>query len=457
MATEIIPGQTTWSMTRDETGERDYKITFLVRGLSTDGPVAALDTPGLPRPGAPWNFDGDYDPWAYCRANATITPKVTKEPNRFFEIELLFSTKGSGDRCQDNQKGDPLLEPQRISGTYTKLTEEATHDRFGKLITNSAFEQIRGPQVEFDANRPTVKIQQNVPVLGITLWSPMIDTVNDRPLWGLPARCIKLSNVTWEYKYHGQCQVYYSRTFDYDINPNTFDRGVLDEGTKVLSGHWDPVTGNYVLDPVKDAPGGEWSPGLWEPGIEENWIPDTNAPPNPNRDNPAHFIRFKDRNGENARVILDGYGLPFNPPAEDTTDTCSECDPGVAPSKWAVFGLETTEDVILDHTTGCEWESSDVDVGLSVIGSGWNVRQVDADGNVSEWRNTNLDCSNPNVLVLASGEGPLTITIFPVPKAVPGERAIEKYDESNFLLLGIPAQLEPGINVGALGQSPSQL
>jgi hypothetical protein len=32
---------------------------------------------------------------------------------------------------------------------------------------------------------------------------------------------------------------------------------------------------------------------------------------NPDSTNPQHFIRYKDRNGENARVLLDGAGIPI--------------------------------------------------------------------------------------------------------------------------------------------------
>ena len=44
--------------------------------------------------------------------------------------------------------------------------------------------------------------------------------------------------------------------------------------------------------------------------ITNAWILDDidGSPPDP--DNPAHFDRYKDRNGENARVLLNGYGLP---------------------------------------------------------------------------------------------------------------------------------------------------
>jgi hypothetical protein len=295
-------------MTRDLEGHRTYKVKWLVRGDTTDGPANALQTSGLALPGDIWVIDGDVDVWAYCRQEASVNPLITNEPNSYFEVEQTFSTKPDEKRCKDQQIDDPLLRPQNISGGYTKYTEEATEDRFGDPITNSAHEQIRGPQVEFDRNRATVKIEQNVPLLQLELFNQMVNTVNDATLWGAPARCVKLGNVSWSKKYNGGCYAYYERVLDFEIfivvDPDTgdlvsgFDKDILDEGTKALNGHWAHGAGT--------AP----SPGGWE---LDNIA---GLPPDPT--NPTHFIRVQDRNGNTMRVILDGSGVPWDPDAPAT-------------------------------------------------------------------------------------------------------------------------------------------
>jgi hypothetical protein len=136
-----------------------------------------------------------------------------------------------------------------------------------------------------------------------------VDTVNDRDLWGLPPRWIKLSGATWDKKYYGPvtgggsvttgvgtkcadlptCSVFYVRVLDFEIDPRTFDRELLDHGAMVLRGHWDPTTGNWVLDPV---------PGY--AGVN-----------NPDPKNPAHFIRMTDRRANLIRGSLNG-GIPIN-------------------------------------------------------------------------------------------------------------------------------------------------
>lgn len=309
-----IVGRRKWEGSADENGDRDYQITWRIRTSRDEGPQAVMDCPGLPTPGAPWSFDDDSDETAWCRPKMTVKPivSVERDPCELWDLTQTFSNKpppeGQRQGCQDEKIDDPLLEPQQVSGTFVKYTEEATYDRFGIPIMTSSFEQIRGPQNEWDANRPSVTIKQNVAVLGLEIFAPMIDNVNILPLWGLPARCVKLSNVEWEKKFYGLCYVYYTRTLHFDVNYQTFDRDVLDEGTKCLNGHWDPDSGAWVLDAIDD----------------EGTIPDAG--------NPSHFTRFKDRNGENCRVVLNGSGLPSGVDVDiDGTGTAADIpsgDPG---------------------------------------------------------------------------------------------------------------------------------
>lgn len=293
--TATLKGPYSWKATRDRDGSRTYKVKYLVLCDKLDGPQQATLAPGLPTVGSTYALDNDADLWAYCMPDLDVTPVVEGEPNEQFFVECTFSTRGMP-RCNTSEVGDPLLEPQQVSGSFTRYSTEAVRDRFGNQLVNSAFEQLRGPQVEFDANRPSVKVVQNVASLGLATFSPMVDTVNAYTLWGLPPRTIKLSSASWERKYQGACTAYYTRTFEFDINYNTWDKVLLDEGTKALYGEWADVAGT--------AGGSYWK------------LKNIGGSP-PNRFNPAHFVRVKDRNGENMRVILDGKGVPFD--ADNTT------------------------------------------------------------------------------------------------------------------------------------------
>ena len=282
-------GRRVWGGRRDSDGFREYTITNLVKTTDVaDGPKTVMFAAGLPAIGSVWNFGNDIDVWAFCypdmevRRHPAIAPG---EKGLWWEVDQKFSTKPLT-RCQDTQVEDPLLEPQKVSGNFGKFTIEAVYDRFGNRIVSSSHEPLRGRQVEFDNNKPSVVIEQNVVNLGLSTFAQMIDTVNDGPMWGLPARCVKLSNAPWARKYYGQCNIYYTRIFEFDIDYNTFDRTGTDEGTKALRGHWDKNSASPTY---------------------RQWVVDSGV----SAANPAHFDRYKDWNGENVRGALNGAGVPI--------------------------------------------------------------------------------------------------------------------------------------------------
>lgn len=292
MATEVLGGPRTWEGERDDDGYRTYPVSFVVEGLAADGPVTVMLTPGLPAVGSLWVVGGEFDLWAWCTPYMKVKPRPETKvgsPTRLWDVDLKFTTKPiSRDRRDNPSNDDPLLEPDRVSGSFVKYTEEATKDRYGRAILSSSHEQLRGQQNEWDANRPQVRVEQNVPLLQADLWVPMVDHLNDAPLWGFPARCWKLGDPSWTRKFH-QNDVYYERTFTFDGNAATFDRDLLDEGTKALHGEWNMTTGAYDVTPFDPF-------GLITPDYT----------------NPQHFIRFTDKNANPCRVILNGFGRPIS-------------------------------------------------------------------------------------------------------------------------------------------------
>tara|TARA_R110000824_G_scaffold89967_12_gene220192 strand:- start:1235 stop:2131 length:897 start_codon:yes stop_codon:yes gene_type:complete len=278
MTTSVI-GRRDWSMTRDTEGHRNYKIKWLCFSTSVaDGPAHALVATGLPALGSGWAQGNDIDTWAKCLPNQSCRFMNKSEKGFMWEVEQTFSTKPLK-RCQDDSIENPLNEPDQISGGFSKYTEEIQKDKDGDSIKSSSHERIRGATVEFDANRPTVSISKNVLTLPLSTFAPMVDTVNDAVLWGLPKRCVKLSDVTWSRQLYGTCTFFYTITYGFDCRYDTFDRVVFDEGTKILN-----------------------------PEIA-----------NADKTDPKHFIRYKDVNGDYSRVFLDGNGAPLekgDPPVE---------------------------------------------------------------------------------------------------------------------------------------------
>lgn len=370
MTAAVRGGPRIWGGSRDDEGYREFTVRHIVKTTNkADGPYMVMFAAGLPAIGSVWNFGNDLDVWAFCYPYMKVDLHQHKEgdPHYWWAVDQKFSTKPLS-RCQDTQVEDPLLEPQQVSGNFGKYTIEAVYDRFGSLIKSSSHEQIRGRQVEFDNNKPSVTIRQNVASLGLSTFAQMIDTVNDGPMWGLSERMVKLSNAPWERKVFGQCRYYYTRTFDFDIDYKTFDRRALDEGTKALNGHWTTsatsgsgmtvnitsVSTTGAITGVATVTGGTDYPasttfqiavtggggtlgvvtastnssgvvtgvtlsaggsgysvtGIASTATGTGWVLDNIFGVTPNPDNPQHFTRYKDRNGENTRAILNGRGTP---------------------------------------------------------------------------------------------------------------------------------------------------
>jgi len=270
-------------MDRDKEGHREYHVVHYVETTTvSDGPQVVMLTAGLPIIGAVWNFGNDVDNWAMCHPDMSIRKhRDARDPDvTMWEVDQLFSTKPLY-RCQTTEIGNPLLEPQEIGGGTVRYNDIPKYDENGDPIENSAHEPLSVP---FDENRPTVYVSQNVASLGEDVWGPMVDTVNDEPLWGFGPRQVKLSDVRWQRKLYGVCNYYYTRRFGFDTNADGFDKVVPDEGTKVLHGEWSEETGEFETVLIAGLP--------------------------PDPDNIQHFDRFKDRNGEIMHIQLDGEGMP---------------------------------------------------------------------------------------------------------------------------------------------------
>lgn len=231
MVVSII-GELEWSMTRDSEGHRDYTLQWLLESGYNDGPANVMLCPGLPAIGSTWAPGDDLDLWAWCRPDMTVRPVMSKEPNNLWIVEQLFSTKPLK-RCQDTPIEDPLSEPPDLSGTFIKQMERRLVDRNGDPIVSSSWEQYPDP-VEVPIALPTVVVTRNVANLTLAVSSQVLQQapLNDAPLWGVGARCVRLSNFTWQRKLYGSCSFYFTETLEFEIDYRGFDHPRYDWGTR---------------------------------------------------------------------------------------------------------------------------------------------------------------------------------------------------------------------------------
>jgi len=438
-----VKGIVKWTGTADQNGYVTFKITYLVGCLPIEGPWAAMTAVGLPLYGAWYIMPGGAEENinAWCRWDADAQPRLTAEPNAEFEVTKTFSTKPPDPTdkvCSTQQFSNPLLEPAKISGSFINKAAIYTQDRFGNNIEYSSHEPILGELAKFDKNRNQVKISQNIKVeeFDLPLLETMRDTVNAFPLWGMPARTIKLSNAEWERAFWGTCGMYFKRTLTFEVNEDTFDVNIQDKGKMVLKGHWEKDT---TVDP---------------PRFTGNWIVE-NVGPNPaDPSNPKHFIIFKDFHGQPREGLLNGAGIPAGTRIRSEWMVALDAVPATTPPiqldsafwapvndpstyiEWSAFPDEVYRrgDLLSDTVTGT-WYVVLVDGVLDLDDP--NQSDINWHAFTSPFPPGGID-QGPWVEGTAYDEGDIVQVTEDIRA---GNIHVEAYDESDFTLLGIPLDI----------------
>jgi len=235
MSAFVWGGLRDWSSDRDIEGRREYTARWLVKTTDPmDGPAVVSQASGLVLPGTAWSLGNDYDPWVFCENTLAIRRHgvVEGEKGNWWTVDQKFSSpKPNSKKCQDSNFDDPLNEPPKVTGSFVRFEGEVKRDRNNQLVLSSSFEFIRG--LMRDYNRAAVTVKMNSAVLGLDVYTGYIDTLNDSPMWGLEARKIKFSELSWEELYYGTCYRYFAHTLTFEIRPDGFDRDdVQDVGYK---------------------------------------------------------------------------------------------------------------------------------------------------------------------------------------------------------------------------------
>ncbi len=364
----------------DAEGQRTYTVTFLLTTLTPefDGPQQAMICPDLPVIGSTYAYGNEIDIWAWRQPGVSIkapgeyrqgnlrgvlhaTVNYTTRPRTFAQDRPNASGGAPSDTIEN-----PLSEPARISIGFNKFTEEATKDRFGRDVTNSAFESLHGATNEWDSGRPTVSIEQNIANINLPQLAGMLDTVNSTRMWGHIERAVKLSSISAQKKFGKNNSYYWTRTLNFEINlildtitrtvdattligsptitltsgrPHSGDVGRKISGPGIAPGSFilsvdisartitldnnatmtifgtmtiEPGDGHYisgwdrdVIDEGTKALRGKWSAAN---DLPRRWILDPNA----DAANPMDYVRATDPHGNITKVILDGAGVPFD-------------------------------------------------------------------------------------------------------------------------------------------------
>lgn len=314
MVAELIPGMVSWGLSiDDETAHREYTVLHYIISGVFDGPNAVRLCPDLPEVGDIWHFgdpddiEFDEDLYAFCHPGMQVRIHSERQgdPNVFWEVEQKFSTRPIP-RCMSFDVEDLSLEPAKITGAFTRksdnpmLTEYNVPDEFGipqgRLpIANSAHEPITGKVGEFDKTAASIKVEIWDRTLDLDLWAEQMNTVNGDVLWGYDPRVIKLAAVSWEQMVTGVCDYIYRVSLDFELDFDTWDRWIIDFGTKTLGKYEPDNSGNLIYIG-------------YDPNAQDPSLPTGST----YLDNPNRFVTRKDLLGETGRFVLDGEGRPYN-------------------------------------------------------------------------------------------------------------------------------------------------
>jgi len=279
-----LRGRTEWSASQDEEGYRTYTIKFrVVTNDPDDGPLVVGTCPGLPSIFTYWQFGNESDGYAHCSPELQIE-QVNRgpDPETNWIVTYKYTTKPAGG--EPKRFENPLLEPITISGSYARYSKKCLVDRHGRWIRNTAQEIYPSSDLDFDDARPTVAVGVNTAYNLIPLITPMMNGVNDAPLWGCPKRTVQLSAAQWERKYYTPNQMmyvfYYHTVLEFTIDFDTHDKRLPDYGTMCL---------------------------------HQSFWTQTDAQKDSARQSLANIVRYTTiRQGFPAKVFLDGHGCPLS-------------------------------------------------------------------------------------------------------------------------------------------------
>jgi len=241
MSAQAVSYPKDWALDVDEEGHRTYRVVWpVVTTDRLDGPDIALTAPGLALPGASLAIGNTTDPWAFYQRKGSAKLRKAETQRKLWDVTQIFSTLPLK-RCSDDAIENPLLEPYNWRGGFKKTTKEATKDKDGNALLNSANQRFRGPAVQIPTSIPDVTLEMNVAWLDLDFLAEYVDSVNDSTWWNLAARKIKCSDFQWEQRLYGTCFTYFHVLFGFELNDDTWDLSLLDEGDMVKIAGTDPA------------------------------------------------------------------------------------------------------------------------------------------------------------------------------------------------------------------------
>lgn len=218
-----------------ESAHRTYSSTFrLFTNDVNDGASTVMIYSGLPKLGDPYLWGNSFDYGA--RMNALPVVRLEREDQSARKVWIATCTYTTMGRSQEEQPpDDPLSHPWKVSGDADEWTEEAQEDIYGTPLMNSAFQQLRGKQVERFRSRRKLTLSRNFPIVN-QLWIDHYEGSINRSsvqILGMVygPRHLYMRRITFTREWYAYGTPYFPHTFQIDVNKDGFNRKIVDKGT----------------------------------------------------------------------------------------------------------------------------------------------------------------------------------------------------------------------------------
>jgi hypothetical protein len=243
-----------------ESGHRTYTSVFRVYTDTVyDGASTVMIYGGLPQLGDPYLWGNSFDYGA--RLNALPVVRLERDDQNARKIWIATCTYTTrGRQLEQQPPDDPLTWPWKVSGDADEWTEEAAEDVDGEPLMNSAFQQLRGKQVERFRTRRKWVLTKNFATVNQTMIDYFEGSVNRSTITILgavyPPETLYMRRITFTREWYAYNTPYFPHTFNIDCNPEGFRRKIIDKGTmQVIPGTgnvFDPADMTAITDPVTE-------------------------------------------------------------------------------------------------------------------------------------------------------------------------------------------------------------
>lgn len=204
----------------DGEGNRTYGVTWAIwTDVATVGPIAVRNALGLTY-SSYYQFYDEQDLGAFFDG-VDVQGINLDQSGRLRRYATVKYTTRPKKRCDEAQIDNPLLQPEKRSGSFAQFQTPLVKDIFGAAYTNAAghplFDAVK------DDSRPSLVIQKNFPLSHLpVLWSYR-DAVNIDTFYGKPKRQWKVMRIAWDEVFLGTCASYAAVTLEFQHDPDMWD------------------------------------------------------------------------------------------------------------------------------------------------------------------------------------------------------------------------------------------